>query len=161
MQIQPYHPSALAQAQLVDLINYCQNTEAHLAIKMAEQADIFAIPQVYQQSGGDFWVAQDDQQIVGCIALLPLDAHTGVLKKFFTYPPYRGQPVRLGAQLFDQLLNFARRHDFTRLVLDTPAAETRSHTFYEHHGFRRITASELAVAYSYPDRHSWLYELQL
>lgn len=161
MKILPFEPNYHHTAQLVDLINYCQNLEAHLKIKMAEQDDIFNIPAYYQQSGGNFWLALDQDKVVGCIALLPIDANTAVLKKFFTYPSYRGNPVRLGQNLYDTLINFAKAHQFTRLVLDTPEAEHRSHTFYERQGFQQITSAQLHVAYPYPDRNSRLYELTL
>lgn len=161
MHIEPYSPDYHHTAQLVDLINYCQNLEAHLNIKMAEQDDIFNIEAYYQQSGGDFWLALDDDQVVGSIALLPIDSETAVLKKFFTYPKYRGDPVRLGRQLYQELLSFAKTHHFKRLVLDTPEGEHRSHTFYERQGFHQITAAQLGVSYPYPDRQSRLYELKL
>ncbi|MTV81574.1 GNAT family N-acetyltransferase [Secundilactobacillus folii] len=161
MQIEPFKPNYHHTAQLVDLINYCQNEEAHLGIKMAEQDDIFNIEAYYQQPGGNFWLALERDQVVGCIALLPVQPTTAVLKKFFTYPKYRGQPVRLGQQLFDVLMGFAASHGFKRLVLDTPEGEHRSHTFYERQGFKQITAEQLGVSYAYPNRNSRLYELNL
>lgn len=161
MHIQPFTQTPQHQAQLVDLIHYCQNIEAQLNIKMAEQADIFEIPTYYQATGGEFWLALDQQQVVGSIALLPLTTHTAVLKKFFTYPKYRGQPQRLGAQLFQTFLAFAQQHQYHTIVLDTPEGEPRSHTFYEHHGFHQIARSELTTPYAFPDRNSRLYRLSL
>lgn len=161
MQIEPYTPNYHHTAQLVDLINFCQNQEAHLGIKMAEQDDIFNIEAYYQHPSGEFWLALDNDQVVGCIALLPINSMTAVLKKFFTYPKYRGKPISLGWQLYEQLIKFARTHGFTRLVLDTPEGEHRSHAFYERQGFQRINADQLGVSYAYPDRDSRLYELKL
>ena len=161
MQIQPYKSNPQHLAQLVDLINYCQNTEAHLSIKMAEQSDIFDINSYYQNPGGQFWIALDKNQVVGSIALLVLNPHTAVLKKFFAYPQYRGQPHHLGRQLYQQLLTFASQSHITRIVLDTPEDEIRSHYFYEHHGFHQIDGSELQHSYVYPDRNSRFYELIL
>ncbi|CCW43044.1 acetyltransferase, GNAT family [Streptococcus agalactiae ILRI112] len=42
MEIKEYENNPYHLAQLVDLINYCQNIEAKLDIKMAEQDDIFS-----------------------------------------------------------------------------------------------------------------------
>lgn len=161
MQIQSYQPNPQHLAEIVDVINYCQNLEAHLNIKMAEQADIFDISNYYQARGGDFWLALDTDHVVGTIALLPVDTHTAVLKKFFTYPKYRGEPVHLGQQLYQQFLTFAKAHGFSRIVLDTPEGEHRSHRFYERQGFQQIAAEQLGVHYAYPDRESRLYELRL
>lgn len=148
-------------AQLVDLINYCQNIEAKLNIKMAEQDDIFQIESYYQQIGGNFWIALDNDQVVGSIALLSITNNTAVLKKFFTYPKYRGQPCHLGAQLYQKLITFAQEHNFERIVLDTPEGETRSHYFYEKNGFKQIAPENFNAKYPYPDRNSRLYELIL
>lgn len=161
MQIIPYQNNSQNQAQLVDLINFCQNIEAQLNIKMAEQDDIFKIPTYYQKTGGNFWIALDKNQIVGSIALLPLDDNTAVLKKFFTYPQYRGQPHHLGAQLYQTLLSYAKLQSFHRIVLDTPEKETRSHYFYEKQGFQQVTPENFDANYPYPDRDSRLYVLTI
>ena len=47
------------------------------------------------------------------------------------------------------------------IILDTPAIGHASHKFYERAGFYRISTEELPVAYSYPDRDSILYLLNL
>ncbi|CAJ1198771.1 hypothetical protein CPR19088_GLDEOEPO_02526 [Companilactobacillus paralimentarius] len=161
MQITTYQNNPHHLAQLVDLINYCQNIEAKLNIKMAEQDDIFQIDDYYQEKGGNFWIALENNQVVGSIALLPLDNQTAVLKKFFTYPQFRGQPNRLGARLYQQLLSFAKDHNFQRLVLDTPEGETRSHYFYEKQGFKQFELQNFNASHPYPDRDSRLYELFL
>lgn len=161
MQIKSYQDNPHHLAQLVDLINYCQNIEANLDIKMAEQDDIFQIKDYYQAKGGNFWIALDDDQVVGSIALLPIANNTAVLKKFFTYPKYRGQPIRLGAQLYQEFIEFAKQHNFDRIVLDTPEGENRSHHFYEKNGFKQIAPENFKANYPYPDRNSRLYELLL
>ena len=47
------------------------------------------------------------------------------------------------------------------IILDTPSVAHASHRFYEKSGFCRIDKSELPVPYSYPDRKSILYMLEL
>lgn len=161
IKIEPFENTPKHTAQLVDLINYCQNIEAGLNIKMAEQDDIFQIKDYYQRRGGQFWLATDDKQVVGSIALLPIDNHYAVLKKFFTYPDYRGNPHRLGVQLFELLIQFAKNQNFREIVLDTPENEHRSHFFYEKHGFKLISREKLPVSYQFPDRDSRIYLKQL
>lgn len=161
MQIKSYETNPHHLAQLVDLINYCQNIEAHLNIKMAEQDDIFQISNYYQAKGGNFWIALNDNQVVGSIALLPLDKQTAVLKKFFTYPQFRGLPNHLGKQLYQHFIDFAKENNFNKIVLDTPENETRSHYFYEKQGFKQVSPTEFNYDYPYPDRDSRLYVLTL
>ncbi|HEO7089320.1 TPA: GNAT family N-acetyltransferase, partial [Streptococcus agalactiae] len=106
---------------------------------------------------GQFWIALENEKVVGSIALLRIDDKTAVLKKFFTYPKYRGNPVRLGRKLFERFMLFARASKFTRIVLDTPEKEKRSHFFYENQGFKQITRDKLDVDYIFPDRDSRIY----
>ena len=46
-------------------------------------------------------------------------------------------------------------------LLDTPSVAHASHKFYERAGFHRIDTTDLPIAYSYPDRDSFLYMLDL
>lgn len=109
MKITTFKSQPTVIAELVDLILYCQNTEAKLGITMAEQPDVFAIADYYQAPGGQFWIAFDDGHVAGCIGLLRVSATTAVLKKFFVYPQFRGQPIRLGWQLYQKLLTQAKK----------------------------------------------------
>ncbi|WP_390410231.1 GNAT family N-acetyltransferase [Lacticaseibacillus jixiensis] len=161
MQIEPYHDDPKHLAELVDLILYCQNTEAHLNIKMADQPDVFAIAEHYQAPGGNFWLALEQQHVVGCIGLLPVTPTVAVLKKFFVDPEFRGQPHVLGWQLYQTLLTAAKAQGIKRLVLDTPEAEHRSHRFYERQGFIQCQLADLGVTYAFPDRQSRFYQLTL
>lgn len=157
VSIQPYQFTPSHLAQLVDLINYCQNIEAGLGIKMAEQSDIFEIETHYQQHGGQFWLAFDQNQVVGCIGLLPLNDEVAVLKKLFTMPEYRGDPHRLGRHLVDEFMNYAKAHRFSLVVLDNPEGEQRSHYFYEKQGFQQVNRDQLKFQWSFPDRDSRFY----
>ncbi|AUO86018.1 GNAT family acetyltransferase [Streptococcus agalactiae] len=82
MEIKEYENNPYHLAQQVDLINYCQNIEAKLDIKMAEQDDIFQIENYYQNRKGQFWIALENEKVVGSIALLRIDDKTAVLKNF-------------------------------------------------------------------------------
>ncbi|MGG5373261.1 GNAT family N-acetyltransferase [Enterococcus sp. AZ196] len=161
MEIVKYKENSQHLAELVDLINYCQNIEADLDIKMAEQSDVFNIKSYYQDNNGEFWIALKENRVVGSIALLPINNEVVVLKKFFTYPEFRGDPIRLGAQLFETFLQYALNADFNRVVLDTPENEKRSHFFYEKNGFRQIDKEKLDISYPFPDRDSRIYEKYL
>ncbi|WP_125588359.1 GNAT family N-acetyltransferase [Companilactobacillus jidongensis] len=162
MKIETYKNNPQTLAGLVDLIEFCQNDEAHLDIKMIEQSDVFEIPEHYQATGGNFWIAKDNGLTVGSIGLLKLDNKNGVLKKFFTYPKYRGNPVRLGQKLYEQFIDYAKNEvNLETIFLDTPEGEQRSHYFYEKQGFKLINRDKLAANYEFPDRNSRIYKLNL
>ncbi|AKP67411.1 GNAT family N-acetyltransferase [Companilactobacillus ginsenosidimutans] len=158
MEIIPYKTNPKHLAGIIDVINYGQNIEADLKIKMVEEYDLFDIENSYQARGGEFWIALDNDRVVGTIALYPLIGKTAVLKKLFSYPEYRGDPIRIGNKLYDKFMEFAKAHGYTKIILDSPEGRDRAHHFYEKKGFNQITAEQLEVEYHYPDRNSLLYE---
>lgn len=161
MKITTYKTDPKNTAEIVDLVNFCQNIEAGLGLTMAEQYDLFEIEDHYQKVGGEFWTAIDNDKIVGTISLLPLNDTTAVLKKFFTYPDYRGQPEYLGKKLYAKFIDFAKQHNFKTIVLDSPGSQHRAHHFYENQGFTEVSESDLTVSWSYPHSNSKFFQLNL
>lgn len=144
-------------ADIATLILSIQNGEAGLDLTIEEQPDLIDISSSY--ASGGFWIAIDDDRIIGTIGLLDL-AGRGVLKKFFVAASYRGSegPACL---LFEALLRRADELGLSDIVLDTPSIASRSHAFYTRSGFRPITQAELPEGYAYPDRSSHLFQLSL
>lgn len=145
--------------ELIDMILSIQNDEAKIGLSLQEQPDLMDIPRYYQQSGGAFWIALSDGRVVGTIGLMLKENHCAVLKKFFVKKAFRSQKV--GISLYNELLKYAVDKGVRHIFLDTPAVAHASHKFYEKAGFRKISAAELPVDYSYPDRDSVLYLLDL
>ncbi len=77
-----------------------------------------------------FWVAELDGQIIGCIALDPLDGRTAEVRSFFTDPDHRGRG--LGHQLWQAMLTVAQSQGITRLLAHADPATLR---YYENLGF--------------------------
>ncbi len=157
MELISYQPQF--QQEVIDLILHIQNDEAKIALPLTQQPDLLDIPGAYQARGGQFWLAVEHGHVAGTIGLLPLNADCCVLKKFFVNCAFRGQKV--GLALYQALLAFAQANGFRHIVLDTPSVARASHRFYERAGFRRITAAQLPAPYTYPDRDSYLYLLDL
>ena len=145
--------------QIIRLILSIQNDEAGIGLSLDEQPDLKDIAEAYQKGGGEFWLALDGSRVVGTVALMRKGDACGVLKKFFVDAEYRGR--KIGLALYRELLAFAEREGLRHIILDTPSVAEASHRFYERSGFRRIDKSELPVPYSFPDRQSLLYMLDL
>lgn len=143
----------------IDLILGIQNEEAGIGLSLEEQPDLLDIPQSYQAPGGQFWLAIEDDAVVGTLALMNKGQGRGVLKKFFVRKDHRNK--RVGYRLYQRLLEFAGEKGLTTILLDTPSVAEASHRFYERAGFRRIGKAELPFPYEYPDRDSYLYVLKL
>lgn len=145
--------------QILDLILKIQNEEAKISLSLGEQPDLFNIPDSYEKEGGEFWVAVECEQVIGTIALMNKGNGNGILKKFFVRQDWRSKKV--GYELYQRLLEFARKNNIKQILLDTPSVAQASHKFYERAGFRKITRQELPFEYDYPDRDSLLYLLIL
>ena len=145
--------------EIIALILSIQNDEAKIGLSLQEQPDLIDIRRSYQKPGGEFWIALADGKVVGTIGLMLKENNCAVLKKFFVDKAFRSQKV--GLSLYNELLKYAAGKGIRHIILDTPAVAHASHRFYEKAGFCKISAAELPVPYSYPDRESILYLLNL
>ncbi len=57
----------------VQLILHIQNDEACIGLSLDEQPDLKDITGAYMGKGGNFWVALDQGEVVGTIAVMPID----------------------------------------------------------------------------------------
>lgn len=145
--------------EIISLILGIQNDEAGINLSLQEQPDLLDISQSYQRNGGEFWIALNDGKVIGTIGLMKKEQRCAILKKFFVKKEFRSQKV--GLALYNELLTFAKSLDIQHIILDTPSVALASHKFYQKAGFHRISIEELPVPYSYPDRNSIIYMLNL
>ena len=157
MQIEKY--SECYHDEVVSLILNIQNNEAKIGLSLDEQPDLLDINRYYRSAGGEFWVAISDGKVIGTIGLMIKEKNCAVLKKFFVESEFRKQKV--GLALYNELLKYADKNGVRGILLDTPSVAPRWHTFYEKAGFYKISSDELPISYSYPDRDSILYMLNL
>ena len=145
--------------EIISLILDIQNNESKINLSLEEQPDLLDINQSYRQNGGEFWIALYGGEVIGTIGLMLKENNCAVMKKFFVKKEYRSQ--KIGLALYRELLEYAKHKGIRHIILDTPSVARTSHRFYENAGFYKISAEELPVAYSYPDRNSILYMLDL
>ncbi len=150
------------QDQVIDLILKIQNDEYNIDLSINEQSDLLNIKNEYISNGGNFWISVDSEDnVIGTIALLKKSDEVAVLKKFFVDSRFRGGKFGIGSSLYETLLSFVEDRGIKHVILDTPAVATRSHNFYRRVGFRLIDKEDLPVEYTYPDRNSLLFILNL
>ncbi len=147
------------KTEIIDLILGIQNNEAKINLSIEEQPDLKDIHKTYIRNDGDFWIAVDNGVAAGTIGLMKIDKDWCVLKKFFVRSDYRSKKV--GLRLYETLLDFAKAQGYRHIILDTPSVATKSHSFYERAGFKKIDKATLPIVYNYPDRDSILYKLDL
>lgn len=144
---------------VIALILHIQNDEAGVSLTLDDQPDLLHITDSYTAAGGGFWLATEDDVPVGTIGIMNAGNGNAVLKKFFVRADQRRQGV--GPALYETAMSFVQSRHFRRVLLDTPSVAKASHRFYERAGFVRIAKDALPFAYTYPDRDSLLYLLEL
>ncbi len=157
MRIEAY--SGKYDNEIVSLILGIQNDEVKIGLTLREQPDLLDINRSYQQNGGEFWIALSDGKVIGTIGLMVKGQQCAILKKFFVKKEFRSQ--KIGFALYNELLKYAKSIGVHRIILDTPSVAHESHKFYKKAGFRKISIEELPVLYSYPNRDSVLYMLNI
>lgn len=129
------------------LILPIQQAEFAIPVTLADQPDLLDIAGFYQRGHGQFWVALDEESVVGTIALLDIGNGEGALRKMFVAAGHRGAAHGIAQRLLDTLLAHARADGLRRLYLGTTASFLAAHRFYEKQGFEAISASALPPAF--------------
>ncbi len=130
--------------EVIALILSIQVGEFGVVTNRDEQPDLSQIPEYYQWSGGQFWLAfTDDGKLVGSIALKPFNASQAALRKMFVAKEYRGAEYKIAQQLIDKLYQFALQNGIEEIYLGTTKKYHAAHRFYEKNGFISIAQADL------------------
>ena len=132
---------------MINLILPIQQQEFGAMITLQDQPDLLTIPTIYQQGRGNFWVALDQNRVVGTIAAIDIGRQQLTLRKMFVAAPYRGKHLGVGQQLLETLLLWATDHQIQEVYLGTIDAFKAAHRFYEKNGFLQITDADLPTTF--------------
>lgn len=134
MQIVPYTENLQNQ-----VVGFAQNIWAELGKAWEPEGidkDFFDIINIYQKSGGEFWVMLDKEKVIGTIALKPLKASEVELKRFYVDAVYRGKGI--GKQLINQAIEAAKEKGFKTIKLDTSKKLNQALGLFRKIGFKEI-----------------------
>lgn len=98
--------------------------------------ELASLPGKYQAPQGRLLLAWDAEQVLGCVALRPIDADTCEMKRLYIKPQVRGQ--KLGRHLAERICHEARVAGYQRICLDTLPTMTAAIYLYESLGFKHI-----------------------
>ena len=146
---------------VIDLVLHFQNDGTRPLVTVNDQPDLLNITCEYIEKGGNFWVAKDDSKLIGSIGIMPYNNEIAVLKKFFVYEDYQGEPYHIGQKLYTRLLSFANEKNIKTILLDTPHNTVRAHKFYEKTKFKKITEDMLPIKFSHPYKDCDFFMLEL
>jgi N-acetylglutamate synthase-like GNAT family acetyltransferase len=142
-----------------DLILSIQSKEFAIPITLAQQPDLNNIPKFYQTNSGNFWIAKDNDNVVGTIALLDIGNHQGALRKMFVAEAYRGKEI--AKRLLTNLLAWAKQKAFSEIYLGTTEKFIRAQRFYEKNGFVEVNKRDLPPQFPIMDVDVKFYKLKI
>lgn len=91
----------------------------------------------YMENGGNFWVAfDDDDNIIGTVALVKHSQSEAELKKLYVRSDYRGRG--LSKELYSKVLEESKKEEYRRIFLGTYDKLDTAITFYLKRGFTKI-----------------------
>lgn len=95
------------------------------------------LPGDYATPDGRLLLAEEDNELAGCIALRKLDDGVCEMKRLFLRPAYRGKG--LGKILVESIIDEARKLGYTYMRLDTlPGRMDKAIALYRSIGFVEI-----------------------
>lgn len=157
--IQPF--TKTYQQQVIDLIVGIQSGEFGVKITAEDQPDLKEIQNYYQTGSGNFWIALNDQQVVGTISLLDIGHHQVALRKMFVAKNFRGKPLNIAQDLVDTAKSWCQSHHITDIFLGTVPAYHAAHRFYEKNGFTRIEPCSLPKRFPIMAVDKYFYGLEM
>lgn len=99
------------------------------------EKDLFIIPQVYQESGGEFWVVLNDKDaVVGTVALKPLGDGVCELGRLYLDTAFRGKGV--GYDLVQLVVRRTKELGFKTIKLDTSKKLINAYSLFKRLGFK-------------------------
>lgn len=118
------------------------------------EEELAELPGDYAPPAGCLLLGEIGHAPAGCIALRPLEAGIGEVKRLYMRPAFRGHG--LGRRLAERVVAEARAIGYRALRLDTLDRLAEANTLYASLGFRRIDPY-----YHNPNEGALYYELDL
>ncbi|RTL59906.1 MAG: N-acetyltransferase [Sphingobacteriales bacterium] len=139
---QPY------QQQVIDLILSIQVGEFNVPITAEAQPDLKNIPAFYQKGNGNFWVAVEDDVVVGTIALIDIGDNMVTLRKMFVHKDWRGKEKATAQKLLDIVFDWGKERNLKHIYLGTIERLHAARRFYQRNGFVEVPKSLLPSSFA-------------
>ena len=95
----------------------------------------------YDPQNDRIWLAEYNQQIIGCIAIVKHPKKEAQLRWFLTHPVFRGTGI--GTKLLNTALDYCREKKYKNVYLLTTSVQQRAIAMYKKAGFVQTESIEL------------------
>ena len=104
--------------------------------------DVLEVEAYYLATGGEFWVVEQQDKIVGTAAYYPINrGHKAVeIRKMYLIPEVRGQG--LGTKLLTKLETAIASRGFQSIWIETATVLSQAVRLYEHNGYEIASGVE-------------------
>ncbi|MBP2630595.1 MAG: GCN5-related N-acetyltransferase [Firmicutes bacterium] len=147
--------------QIINLILDIQQNEFQIQIKKEDQPDLSDIANFYQSGSGNFWVAVDQDCVIGTIALIDIGNRQGALRKMFVKSSYRGKIYNVAKVLLQTAIEWAKKHNMQDIYLGTTEKFLAAHRFYEKNQFIQLLKENLPRNFPVMKVDTRFYKLQI
>lgn len=146
---------------IIDLILPIQQIEFNVPITLEGQPDLLDIETNYHKTGGNFWGAKSDGELIGTIGLMAVGHNAGVIRKMFVKKEFRGKELGVAQQLLEKLIAYSKEQGIADIYLGTVDMLKAAHRFYERNGFEKIAVEDLPVYFPRMMADTLFYHLPL
>jgi len=116
---------------------YAASLEVDLAFQDFAR-ELENLPSIYAPPTGDFLLAEESGDYLGCIGLRQLSAGVGEIKRLYAVPSARGR--RVGRLLIEGIIAAAAQLGYAKLLLDTLSDMQAARALYASVGFKPTEA---------------------
>lgn len=108
-----------------------------------------------------YWVALNDNEIIGTIAVIAIEKEFAILKKMMLKKSFRGKAFGVSEILLKTSINWCNENNFKKIYLGTMNQFKAAQIFYEKNRFIKISKSELPQNFVNNPLDSIFYQLDL
>ncbi len=146
MEIKGY--SKAYNQQVINLILHIQQVEFGVPVTITDQPDLLDVENFYCRNHGHFWIATENEKLIGTIALIDTGNGQSALRKMFVDKEYRGKEKGVGQQLLDHVIDWCREKGIREIYLGTVEQLQAAQKFYLRNGF--VPVEKTALPESFP-----------
>ncbi|WP_100074203.1 GNAT family N-acetyltransferase [Chryseobacterium camelliae] len=147
--------------ELINLILTIQQKEFNVPITIDDQPDLKKVEEFYIESGGNFWGAFINGELVGSIALVKFDDKAGAVRKMFVKKEFRGKEFNIAQELLDVLISFCRKTGIEKIYLGTVDILKAAIRFYERNYFLETKKEDLPARFPLMSADNVFYSLNV